>query len=530
MATPRIQTAATIRAAAQRSGAQQFRAKTASLPAPVGGWNARDSLADMPPSDAVVLHNWFPSATEVEVRGGYSRFATGFDGQCESLLVYNGPTASKMFAVVATALAFYDVTAGGAVGMPVVTGITNARWQHINFATAGGNFMYAVNGADDPELFDGTNWVAINSGSSPAISGVTTNKLIHVNVFKRRLWFVEKDSLRVWYLPVDSIGGVAQQINFQSIAGIGGYLMWMGTWTIDGGTGADDLAVFCTSQGQIIVYRGIDPANDVTWSLAGVWNVGAPIGRRSFCKWGGDLLILTFDGVFSLATLLQSTTIDYSSALSDKIRTAMSDAVTAYSGNFGWEMIVYPKANALMTNVPVTTGASQAQFVMNTITKSWCDFDSWTGNCWALFNQVPYFGANGFVARAWDGFADNTADIVALAEQAFNYFGARGQLKRFSFMRPMIQSNGLPAVLADVNVDYDTEFPTGVAFLTPAPSSVWDVAIWDVSTWSGDTVFKVWQGVTGIGFCGAPILAAAINGMECRWLASDLVLEPGAVI
>jgi len=38
---------------------QQRRAVTASLPAPIGGWNARDSLAEMNPLDAVQMVNFF---------------------------------------------------------------------------------------------------------------------------------------------------------------------------------------------------------------------------------------------------------------------------------------------------------------------------------------------------------------------------------------------------------------------------------------------------------------------------------------
>ena len=32
------------------------------IPAPVGGWNARDSLDAMPPTDAIKLVNWIPRA------------------------------------------------------------------------------------------------------------------------------------------------------------------------------------------------------------------------------------------------------------------------------------------------------------------------------------------------------------------------------------------------------------------------------------------------------------------------------------
>ena len=524
----RIQTSATIRAAAIKSGAQVFRARTQSLPPPTGGWNARDSLADMPPDDAVQLTNWFPLTTDVMVRRGYEVWATGLTGQVESLMPYNSATASTLFAASSTF--FYNVTNPGAVGAPVQSGLTNARWQSVNFATSGGKFLYAVNGSDKPRLWDGSNWTSIDSGSTPAITGVTTTKLIHVNVFKRRLWFVEKESLKVWYLPVDSIGGAAQSLDFSSIAGLGGYLMAMGTWTIDSGTGADDLAVFVTSEGQVIVYRGIDPANEVTWALAGVWSVGSPIGRRCFQKFGGDLLLLAFDGLFPMSQLLQANTVDLKSALSDKIRLAMSDAVSAYSSNFGWDITVYPKGNMVIVNVPVAEGSSQQQFVMNTINQAWCNFTGWTANCFMLFDDEPYFGVNGSVYKAWQDFSDNVADITGTALQAFNYFGSRGQEKRFTMLRPLINTNGTPAVLAGVNVDYSLEPPTAPAVFSPTSQSYWDSALWDAGIWGGLYVLKDWQGVNGIGYCAAPVLTAAVNGIELHWMASDIVMEPGAVI
>ena len=50
--------------------AQKSRSRVVSLPAPVRGWNARDSLADMKPDDAVELVNMFPQTTDVIMRYG----------------------------------------------------------------------------------------------------------------------------------------------------------------------------------------------------------------------------------------------------------------------------------------------------------------------------------------------------------------------------------------------------------------------------------------------------------------------------
>ena len=53
--------------------AKQNTATTASIPSPIGGWNARDSLANMAATDAVQLVNWYPTPTDVTLRKGYTQ-------------------------------------------------------------------------------------------------------------------------------------------------------------------------------------------------------------------------------------------------------------------------------------------------------------------------------------------------------------------------------------------------------------------------------------------------------------------------
>lgn len=139
----------------QRRASRQTRVQTSQIktvPAPIGGINARDALAEMPATDAVSMSNWFPTPTYVAVRNGSQNWATGLPGQVETIMPYNGTTAYKKFAAAVSA--FYDVTAEGAVGSPVVTGLSNARWQDCNFNALGGSVLLAVNGVDAPRRFD----------------------------------------------------------------------------------------------------------------------------------------------------------------------------------------------------------------------------------------------------------------------------------------------------------------------------------------------------------------------------------------
>jgi hypothetical protein len=503
--------------------AQKRNSSTASLPAPVGGWNARDSLADMRPEDAVILKNWFPGTAEVQLRKGFSAYGTGISGQVESLMTYAGSTTEELFAIADGSV--YDVTSSGAVGAAVLTGLTNSRFEYVNITTLGGSYLIMVNGADAPYSYDGTTW------ANPAITGVTTTTLANVNMHKNRLWFIDNATLKAYYLGTGAIAGAVNDLDLSSIAQMGGYLIAMATWTIDAGYGVDDLAVFITSEGEVIVYRGTDPATAADWLLVGIFRIGSPIGRRCWVKYAGDLLIITRDGVVPLSGALQSSRTNPRVAVTDKIQSATSTSITAYGGNFGWQLIDYPSANQLYLNVPVQEGESQEQYVMNSITKSWCQFTGWEANCFALYNDELYFGTNGLVAKAWSGNSDNGNNISADALQAFNYFGSRGLQKRYTMARPIFRTNGSPSLQINMNVDFDTSDLTAPLSFSTTNYAVWDVALWDEGIWAGGlNVLKNWQGVNGLGYCAAPRLITASNGIEVTWVSTDVVMEVGAVL
>ncbi len=183
----------------------------------------------------------------------------------------------------------------------------------------------------------------------------------------------------------------------------------MGTWTIDAGYGVDDLAVFVTSNGEVAVYKGSNPSDPTDWSLIGIWNIGSTFARKCVFKYGGDILLLTQQGLVPLSAGLQSTRLDPRVNITDKIFYAISQATDNYSSNFGWQINYLAKYNMLILNVPVTGGTEQ--YVMHNITKSWCRFTNISANCWEMSDEDMYFGGTGFVARFYDSFADAGTNI-----------------------------------------------------------------------------------------------------------------------
>jgi hypothetical protein len=516
--------------AINRNPRKQQIARTMSLPAPTGGWNARDPLALMAKEDAVILKNMFPLESSVMNRKGSASHATGITGTVETLATYEAQGGTrKLFAAAGTNI--YDASSAGAVGAAAVNSLTNGRWQCVNISVASTSYLYMVNGADSPRLYDGASWTAITGASSPAITGVTTTGLIHVNLFKRRLFFVQANSMLVWYLPVDSVGGAANSLDFGPLAKKGGYMMAMGSWTVDAGEGVDDYAVFITSEGEAIVFKGSDPSSAADWALVGVYEVGRPIGRRCMMKFAGDILLITYDGLVPLSKALTTSRASRIS-LTDKISEAMSDAAVTYGSIYGWQTVVYPEASMLLMNVPLSTTVSK-QFVMNTATGAWCHFEDWDAACWAVQNGVLYYGTSTKVMKAWTTNADSGANIDFQGLQAFHYFGNRTQLKLFTEVRPLISQNSVTGLLLGLSADFDQTEPSGVPSSTASSAGIWDTSVWDGATWGGDLeIQKGWQtpSVTGVGYCAALHIKGASDVAEFRWIATDFAWQSGGVI
>jgi len=581
-------------------------ATTTSMASPIGGWNNRDSLAEMPPLDAVQMVNFFPTPTDVQLRKGWIKTSTGISGQVYTTINYPTSTGYKLFAFASDKI--YDAT--NSTATVVFTGLTNAKWQFVNMSTSGGDFIIACNGVDPVLIYDGSIWAFMAttstaqtissitrggtgnltatlttasphglvtgnrvsiSGATPSqfngtyaitvtgastftytmasapsgnasvvgtytvngITGVNSNTFVNVNLFKNRLYFCQNNSLSFWYLDVTAISGAATSFALGAFYRNGGYLQAMGTWTLDAGYGVDDFAVFVSSLGEVIVYQGTNPSDPTAWAMKGLWQMGQTFSRRCFFKWGGDLLLLTQDGLVPLTSALQSDRLDPRINLTDKIYYAVSLACSQYYDNFGWQINYLAEANMLIFNIPTNDGIEQ--YVMNTINKSWARFTNISANCFVVAgNEKMYFGGNGFVGQFFTGYSDNNTNITGTCQQAYNYFGTQGQLKRFTLVRPIFQTDrGMPTVLCGISTDFDTVPLVNQIAFNPATikTGVWDTAKWDQNTWGGGAVItKYWQGVTGLGFSASVNLNIASQNIDFHWASTDYVMENGGVL
>lgn len=478
----------------------------ASQPAPVEGWDAVSPIAAMSPKRAVRLDNWFPQPDWIEVRKGHVIHSPITSEPVETLATYNGVSTRTMFA--ASDGKIFNVTANSS-GVLAVSSLTNARFQYVNFATTGGNFLYMVNGADVPQYYDGSAW------HTAVITGITSSDIIHVNAFKNRLWFTLTDSFDAAYLPVDSIQGAAVVFPLGGLFTKGGFLMAMGTWSIDAGDGPDDYAVFLSSMGQCAIYRGTNPASAATWDLVGVFDMGAPIGRRCMTRVGADIALICIDGVVPLSrAMIFERAAVVKVSLTERIQRVMNQSARLYRSNFGWQLISYPRGTRAILNVPIEENTDQVQYVMNTLSGAWCQFIGMKANCWELLNEDIYFGGNdGIVYKADTSGNDAGNELSADMMTAYNYYGLRGNQKRWTMCRPQLTTDGQVNPGLALNVDFRDDAPLSIPSTQIIAASLWDVALWDQGLWTGDIRTKAnWDSVDGIGYCASIRLAVDIAG------------------
>lgn len=464
-----------LRKSLPKQPANEANALPTQVAAPVGGWNARDSLAAMKPTDAIVLDNIFPGTGGVSLRPGKSEHTTGMAGDGESLMPYNSAGGSKLYC--GTSVGIYDVTAFGPVGA-AESSSTSGYWQHVNVANAGGTFLVIANGVDLMKQYDGAAW------TNSAITGLTTSDICNLVLHKRRIWMVENASMSAWYLDTDAIAGAATEFPMGQLFTHGGYIVAQYTWTIDGGQGLDDYLITVTSEGEIAIYQGTDPNSATDWALVGVYYTGQPIGRRCFAKYGGDVLYLSQQGLFPLSKLLLSATLDRAAAISDKISGAFLQSTTEYGLVRGWQITVFPNSNAVLVNLPLAMNNTSYQYVMNNITKAWCRFTGWNSAVMHVFGNNLYAVLGGTVYQLWVGLNDAGVSITGTCAQAYSTMGA-GYQKQITLSKPVISITGG----ANLKMAFDADYrafggETQISYVSTGFSADWDAAVWDESVWS----------------------------------------------
>ena len=449
-----------------------------SFPAPIRGWVLNENLAASQPAGARILDNWVCTTTGARVRGGSLRYAS-LGSAVKALFAYRSGGETNF---AATSTAIYDITTVSdpdVAPTAAVSGLTSGDWSTVQFGTAGGDFLYAVNGADDARLFDGGAWVAVDGASTPAITGVDTSDFSHVWTYGSRVWFVIKDTLSAAYLPIDSIGGAATVFPLSGVFSKGGTLLFGAKWSMDAGDGLDDKCVFVSSEGEVAVYEGTNPSSAADWRLAGRYDMPRPLGKDAVINAGGDLLIATEAGMIPISAAV-STDLGAieTKAVSARISPYWLEQVQLYPS--GWHARKFSRAGYMIVSPP----DGNTCLVANLITGAWSRFTGWDAACLEDFAAGGFFGgAEGRIYRMEVGGSDDGEIYTTSFLGQHDAMGAAGSVKTMLQMRATFRFRTAFSAQVGATPDFDISLPSPPSAVEMETTDGWDTGLWDVALW-----------------------------------------------
>ncbi len=520
--------------------AQQRSAQPTTQPVPLGaalgGWNTRDPIEAMQPTDAIALDNWYPDVAGLLTRKGSAPFVDTLTGlPVYSLMPYQAGSTAQLLA--ASGGAVYLISSP--VPVLIKSGYMSDKWQRTNF----NGHLFIANGVDTLQSYDGT------ALTDSTFTGTTLSEFIDLMTFHNRLFLWKAAEAGFWFGPVNGITGLLVFFDLSMLVPNGGNVVAIVPFSYDGGQGIQTYTVIVLDTGDMLMYQGTDPSNASNWSLVGRYMIGVPLSRRAVALQGGDVYIITDSDYLKLSVIIAALAQGLVPPFS-KASGAIQQAALVGSDLFGWDALFYSAGRRIIFNVPEIDG-SFSQHVLNTATNAWCRYRGMNALCWAVFNGKPFFGtADGIVCRGDTGSVDITSEvnppwdispwdttawsipvaspIAASGQQAWTTLNSV-QYKRMSMVRPVLQTIGNSNFKFGVGFDYKNPLVDSASVSTSS-GSPWDISPWDTSPWS-DTQFtdNDWHISGGIGVA----LSISVNVLSVQpiaWVRTDFRYEQGTAL
>lgn len=510
----------------QRQINRQTKSQNYTLSAPIGGLNVRDSLDTMPETDAIVMDNYLPQDTRIVLRKGYIPYVE-LGEKIETLMSYNFAGNECLLACGGGKI--WNVSSSVQV-TKLKEGLSLSDWQYCQFKDR----LIMVNGMDKPQVFYFNESVPVVEEAAFDGEGLLPSKLVNAAVIKQRLFFVEKGTLKAWYGDeVGNIQGTLIKFDLSTVMRRGGHLMAICPWTQDGGHGIDDLTAFISSEGEVAVYSGSDPANIDDWSLRGVYRMSKPVGYNCAMQYQGDVVIISEDGYIPLSKALSLDKANASQiAFSDKIRGLVLNRTLHGKYKRGWQSIIYGRMGYALFNVP--TAEQYEQHVVNVNSGAWCRFTNIRSHCWGLYQDRLYFGSDKGVFLFDEGYSDNITPIYGAVEQAYSNLGS-ANLKKIQLINPRTRASTKFALVVYTNMDFEERHFDYAENIDRTALSKWNRLKWSSLSKPTGTKWATlkgkiqsqWIANSATGFKASVVFKTKTRGNLIEWYDTGFRYEQG---
>jgi hypothetical protein len=514
------------RMAQQRGGS----AITFTQPPPLGGWNTRDDISAMPPQDAELLVNWLPDVNAVIKRGGsvQDRIVAGLTAigyPITSIIEFSNDTITRPVITTDTTIIVGDSRLSTST---IASGFIAGDWTGVNF----NNVMGLFNGTDPPQRYDGG--TSTSSISALSLSGpADVRNLVEAHVHRGRVFYVEKNVCGFWYGEADTLGAALTFFPLSRVARYGGALLTIKSWTVDGGEGPDDYAVFIMDTGEIIVYQGNDPGRAATWGLIGRYKIGKPIARRGCVQMGAQIVVITEQDYVILPDAFK-TPVPPATKLSGALKAAVENG----AGLAGWQAVYYPKGGWLLFNVP-TSVSTYEQHIINLRSGAATKFTGWQTRAFGVVDGDLFYGSLGVtncypvLFKANSGTDDSIATpgvtplpsvslstITTQAWQAPSNLG-KSLPKSVVDYRPRLHSEGDLSLESGLAYDFGpSDFNQSMTL--SSEGTPWNTSDWNTSEWSTENFNKQeWLSGGGDGTYVQLRMTTTAPRQTLKWFRTD---------
>jgi hypothetical protein len=489
---------------------------------PVGGWNARDSLTDMAPHDALELVNWFPRQNDCVIRRGYTQIQDlGTSRPVDTMVPYF--RGSTKVLIAASDGKLFNANSGALLG----TGYASNYWLGVSL----GPRMVLVNGADAPLTFDGAALAAHTF--TDATGTLNFADLNFVHTFKSRLFFIEKGTQSFWYGTTQATGGALAEFDLSLVGNFAGELKIITSLTNDGGDGKDDLFVAIFSEGDVVVYQGSDPGLASEWDHVGTYKIGEPLSRFAHATNGADVLIATTRGYEQLIrSSRDGEGVRVRDLVSDKIQREVNARVSRYGASDDWALTLYNRGQMLIATAPVTNSSAR-HHVRNINTGAWTRFDLPAVKSFAIIDKECFVGTrDGKVCRFDDGETDAGAQIGTSATLAWNPFKNRTIQKFLQLIKLNFTGVFFPTVRVSVAADFKKHLRFTTLNVGPqAAPAYWNEDHWDAAYWSSGVVTReFWHKHSVHGYYISVRIETTGHQGELGWNAITYIESMGGLV
>lgn len=492
------------------------------IPAPLGGVNLRDGIANIQSPEAIVLNNLIPRPTCVETRGATIDRGDAQVGPIRTLAGHPaGFLAVGGFNGVQNYLRAFNTTTN-AYGAATGISANNAPfWNSTLFK----DLLILTNGADTPQ--------AMNAGggfASLVITGVTAEDLWGCQTFKGRVFYWEENAQSFWYAAAGAYQGALTEFDLSAYTVKDGYLFALVPLTIDGGAGPDDLAAFVFSTGEVLLFQGDDPGDANAWQQIGRFYIPTPIGPQCWQISGSASVVSTEVGLVDLARALAVGPYDASALVGQqisgpRIAETASPIVTS-------QLQIVPNDNILAwVRYPATSymdGGALQVFVMDLASKRWGVVEGWdtataigisdnrlfVGDSQGYLNEYRTGGSTDTVGQTGSSFP-----ITYRGKGAFTDLGAPANRKQITSVN-LICDSSTDSVALDATVTVYADYIDS----SGGASVLVDSVFRDPTNQRGEH----WARIMANGFRLSVELTFSGAGLgRGRWYGTDLQLRTG---